>query len=100
MDKEDLKKAMQKAQSVQIGLVSAQKELADKDIEASSANGLVSLIMSAEGQYKSLKIDPQALKFSHQVLEESVLQAINDASQKAAELTRAKLSELTKQLGL
>jgi|GEM_PF-2430598 len=100
MDKEDLKKAMQQAQSVQMGLVRAQEELAHKDIEASSLNGLVTLTMSAEGQYKSIKIDPKALKFSHSVLEESVLQVITEANQKAAELTRIKLAELTKQLGL
>ncbi len=100
MDRNELKKAMQTAQNLQLELVRAQAELSHKDIEASSPNGLVTLNINAEGQYKSIRIDPKILNFSHQVLEESVLQAINEANQKAAEITRAKLAEITKQIGL
>ena len=100
MDKNELKKAMQSAQNLQLELVRAQHELSHKEIEASSPNGLVKLIINAKGQYKSIKIDKAVLNFSHEVLEESVLQAINDANRKAAEITRIKLAEITKQIGL
>ncbi len=100
MDKNELKKAMQTAQNLQLELVRAQHELSHKDIEASSPNGMVRLYMNAEGQYKSIKIDPKILNFSHEALEESVLQAINEVNQKAAEITRLKLAEITKQIGL
>ena len=100
MDRTELKQAMQEAQKLQLELVKAQQELAHRDIEGLSDNGLVNVVMSAEGQYKSLKISPSILNLSHEVLEESVLQAIESANRRAAELTSSKLAEITKQIGL
>jgi DNA-binding YbaB/EbfC family protein len=100
MNREELKHAMLEAQNLQLELVKAQQELSHKEIEGVSDNGLVNVIMNAEGQYKSLKINPSILKFAHNILEESVLQAIDNANRRAAELTRSKLAEITKQIGL
>ncbi len=100
MNKDELKKAMQTAQKLQLELLRAQEELSEKDIEGVSENNLVHVTMSTEGQYKSLKIQPSLLKFAHNIIEESVLQAISDANQKAAATTREKLLGITKQIGL
>ncbi len=100
MNREELKHAMLEAQNLQLELVKAQQELSHREIEGVSDNGLVNVIMNAEGQYKSLKINPSILKFAHNILEESVLQAIDNANRRAAELTRSKLAEITKQIGL
>ncbi len=100
MNKDELKKAMQTAQKLQLELLRAQEELSEKDIEGVSENNLVHVTISTEGQYKSLKIQPSLLKFAHNIIEESVLQAISDANQKAAATTREKLLGITKQIGL
>ncbi len=100
MNKDELKKAMQTAQKLQLELLRAQEELSEKDIEGVSENNLVHVTMSTEGQYKSLKIQPSLLKFAHNIIEESVLQAISDANQKAAATTREKLLGIPKQFGL
>ncbi len=100
MNREELKHAMLEAQNLQLELVKAQQELSHKEIEGVSDNGLVNVIMNAEGQYKSLTINPSILKFAHNILEESVLQAIDSANRRAAELTRSKLAAITKQIGL
>ncbi len=100
MDREQLQRAMQQAQKVQLDIVKAQEELSQQELEASSDNGLVHLTMSADGQYKSLKLDPAILKLSHHIIEESILETIGRVNQKASELSRERLLKISKQIGL
>jgi nucleoid-associated protein EbfC len=100
MDKEALKKAMLQAQNMQLDLVKAQDELAHMMIEGSSKDSHVKVIMSAQGDFRKVQIDPNALVQGIPGLEKSVLEAINDAVQTAADLTKAKLEVISKQIGL
>lgn len=100
MDREALKKAMLQAQTMQLDLVKAQDELAHMKIEGSSDDGKVKVIMSAQGDFRKVKIDPATLVEGIAGLEQGVLEAINDAMKTAADLTKAKLDAISKQIGL
>lgn len=100
MDREDLRKAMSQAQEMQIDLVKAQAELANTEISGVSANGKVMVSMTAQGEFQSVKIDPVLLGEGLSSVETSLLQALKNVSEKAAETTKARLSQISKGIGL
>ena len=100
MDKEALRKAMLQAQTMQHDLVVAQDELAKTQIEGHSNDSKVKISMSAEGHFHKVSIDPSTLVEGMPCVEKAVLEALNDVTHKAAELTKKKLETISKQIGL
>lgn len=100
MDREDLRKAMQQAQEMQVNLVKAQAELAHTEIQGLSHDGKVRVIMSAQGDFQSIKIDPLVLAGGIHSIESGVLEAIKDATTQAATMTKDKLKSISKVIGL
>ena len=100
MDREDLRKAMQQAQEMQIDLVKAQAELANTEISGVSANGKVMVSMTAQGEFQSVKIDPTLLGEGLSSVETSLLQALKNVSERAAEMTKTRLAQISKGIGL
>ena len=100
MDKEALKQAMQQAQTMQVDLVRAQEELAKTSIEGHSNDGKVKITMTANGDFQKVSIDPGSLVEGIGKLEKDVLEALNDSTHKAAELTKTRLQEISGQIGL
>lgn len=100
MDKNDLKKAMKDAQDLQLGIVAAEKKLSQQEISGSDKKQLIRVTLNGEGQYKSVKLSPESLKISHTELEKAILDALNDANQKAAKFTQMELQKITDALGL
>ncbi len=99
MDKDDLKKAMQEAQEMQLGILRIQEELLSVDISGFSDNKMVQIIMNGQGDTKSVNIKSELMKGSKEELESSVLEAIQDATQNAANLTQEKMSKISKKIG-
>ena len=100
MDKEALKRAMLKAQTTQHDLIHAQDDLANTEIEGKSNDGKVMVTMSAAGDFHKVVIDPSALVDGIHALENGVLEALNNVSFKAAEMTKVELEKITKNIGL
>ncbi len=100
MDREDLRKAMQQAQEMQIDLVKAQAEFANTELSGISANGKVMINMTAQGEFQAVKIDPTLLAEGLSSVETSLLQALKNVSEKAADLTKSRLSRISKSIGL
>jgi DNA-binding YbaB/EbfC family protein len=100
VNKDDLKKAMQEAQEVQSGLLRTHEELSKIEIQGKSSNNLVRIVMTAEGDYKSVRINSKSILKDTKVLESSILEALNDAAAKAAAVTREKLTIVSKHIGL
>lgn len=100
MDKNDIKKAMNQAQEMQMQLMKAQEELAYLDVTGSSKNKQVKINMSAQGEVKTVKVDPKLMANGVEVLEASIMEAIKDANHKAAELTKERLGAISSQLGI
>jgi DNA-binding protein YbaB len=107
MDQQDLKKALKQAQDMQECLLKVQEELSHKVLEASSYDGIVDVTMSAQGDFRSLKINYNllAIKCSNlaeacPIIEKAAVSAIKKATEMATDLTKAKLKLISEGMGL
>jgi DNA-binding protein YbaB len=107
MDQQDLKKALKQAQDMQEGLLKVQEELSHKVLEASSYDGIVDVTMSAQGDFRSLKINYNLLAIKYPslpeacpVIEKAAISAIKRATEMATDLTKAKLKLISEGMGL
>lgn len=100
MDKEDLRKAMQQAQDMQLDLIKVQNELAHTEISGHSHNSKVRVSMSGEGNFYSVKIDPVLLAEGLSSVETNILEALKDVTAKAADMTKTKLAQISKTIDL
>ncbi len=107
MDQQDLRKALKQAQDMQEGLLKVQEELSHKVLEASSYDGIVDVTMSAQGDFKSFKINYNLLSLKYPnlsdacpVIEKAAISAIKRATEMATDLTKAKLKLISEGMGL
>jgi hypothetical protein len=88
----DLNKLMQQAQQMQEQMQRAQAELANETVEASAGGGMVTVIATGNGEIKQVKIDPKAIDPDDpELLEDTVLAAVNEALRSAQNLMQSKL---------
>ena len=79
----DIAKLMKQAQEVQQKMQAVQTELAKKEYTGVSGGGLVTAVVYGSGVAKNILIDASLLNASeHDVLEDLVVAAFNDAKQK------------------
>lgn len=90
----DIQKMMKQAQKMQEQMSAVQDELATMEVVGSSGGGAVTITCDGQGNAKSVKISPDALDDA-ETLEELVLAAIKDASQKTTDLTQSKMANVT-----
>jgi len=107
MDQQDLRKALKQAQDMQEGLIKVQEELSSKMLEASSYDGIVDVVMSAQGDFRSLKINYNLLAIKYPnladacpVIEKAAMSAIRRATDMATDLTKSKLKLISEGMGL
>lgn len=92
----DMKKLMKQMQQAQVAATKIQEDLAAQTVEG-TASGLVTVTMNGHGKVQTLKIKPEAVDGDDvEALEDLILAAINDASDKADALQR----EATAGLGI
>ncbi|MEM8777762.1 MAG: YbaB/EbfC family nucleoid-associated protein [Cyanobacteria bacterium P01_G01_bin.49] len=96
----ELQEAFQKAQQVQAGAQQLQEELEQMDIEGTSEDGLVKVVMSGNQEPRGVEISPDAMTQSPEALSESVIAAMKDAYAKSTETMREKMEALTSGLNL
>jgi hypothetical protein len=104
MPQPNLNKMMKQVQQMQAEMMKAQEQLKDEQVEASAGGGMVTVTMSGDRQLKEVRIDPGA--FGDEVapedlemLQDTLVAAINEASRSAEELASRKLGGLTGGLG-
>ncbi len=96
----ELTEAFKKAQEVQEGAKQLQDELETLEIEGSSSDGLVTVILSGNQEPRGVKISPEALSKTPEELSEVVLDAIQNAYQKSTETMRSRMDKLTSGLNI
>ena len=84
---------MKQAQMMQANLKKAQDELANINIEGSSGNGLVKILMSCKNDIKKVDIDPSLLN-DKEMLEDLIIVALKDAFQKVESTSSEKMNGL------
>jgi len=96
----NLQQLMKQAQKMQEQLAAAQAELAEAEVTGTSGGGLVTVTMTASGEFRSVKIDPRAVDPDDiETLEDLVLAAIHNATGAARELTEEKMGPLSSGMG-
>jgi len=87
---------MKQAMQLQSKMKALQDELAQVEVTGTSGGGLVTAIMTAKMEVKSLKIDPSLVKPDEsEVLEDLIVAAMNDARRKAETAMQEKMAALT-----
>jgi DNA-binding YbaB/EbfC family protein len=90
---------MQQAQKMQQEMQKAQEELASMVVTGEAAGGLVKVTMTGKHAVKRVEIDPSLLD-DHEMLEDIVTAAINDAVNRIASETAERMSSMTAGINL
>jgi DNA-binding YbaB/EbfC family protein len=97
----NLGKLIKQAARAQEQMAQIQAQLATRTVEASSGGGAVKVIAKCDGAVASIKINPQAINPADaQLLEDMILSAVNQALEKARQISNEELGKVTQGLGL
>ncbi len=90
----DIQKMMKQAQEMQGKMQKVQDELAVTDIEGSAGGGSVTVVCNGKVEFKSIKISPDVAGDA-EMLEDLILTALKDATDKATKMTEEKMQAVT-----
>jgi nucleoid-associated protein EbfC len=94
----DLNALMKQAQELQEQMAQVQKEAANETAEASAGGGMVTVVATAAGELKELRIDPKAIDPNDpELLADLVLAAANEALRAANAKVEAKVKSMLPQ---
>ncbi len=87
---------VKQAQMMQKRMAELQKELEDRQVEASSGGGMVTAVVSGKQQLLSLSIDPAAVDPDDvEMLQDLVTAAVNEAIKQSQQMASEEMSKLT-----
>ena len=90
---------MKQAQMMQTRMQEVQEEVGQQTVEATSGGGMVTVTANGKGEIVSIKIDPETVKGDHDMLEDLVLAAVNEAHRRADDMMKSALSKIAGPLG-
>jgi nucleoid-associated protein EbfC len=91
---------MKQAQQMQENMRRMQETLATLEVEGQSGAGMVKIQMTCKYQVKRVSIDPSLLGDDREMLEDLIVAAFNDASQRVEATIAEKMGGMTAGLGL
>lgn len=93
-------KLLKQAQKMQAQMTLAQEELEKTVIEGTAGGGAVKVSVNGHGEMLSIKISKEAVDPNDvEMLEDMIISAAKDASDKAKELSNTKMNSLTGGMG-
>jgi len=96
----NMQQLMKQAQKMQRDLVAAQERLADQTVTGTAGGGLVTAVMTGQGELESLTIDPKAVDPDDvETLQDLVVAAVRDAARQVSDITAETMGPLTGGLG-
>ncbi len=90
---------MKQAQMMQENMRRLQEQLGSLEVEGQSGSGMVKVTMTCKHEMRRVSIDP-SLTSDREMLEDLLVAAFNDASQKAEATVQEKMGALTAGMGL
>jgi hypothetical protein len=90
---------MKQAQMMQENMRRVQEQLGSLEVEGQSGSGLVKVTMTCKHEMRRVSIDA-SLMADREMLEDLLVAAFNDASQKAEATVQEKMGALTAGMGL
>jgi DNA-binding YbaB/EbfC family protein len=95
-----MQQIMKQAQKMQQQVAQAQGELAAAEVTGTAGGGLVTVVVTGLGEFKSVKIDPKAVDADDvETLEDLVLAALLNGAEAVRALTEEKMGPATGGLG-
>jgi nucleoid-associated protein EbfC len=96
----NMQQMMKQVQKMQADMMAAQESLKDERVEASAGGGMVKVVATGELAIESITIDPAAVDPEDvEMLQDTVLAAVNQALTSAQELAATKMGDVTGGLG-
>ena len=96
MPQPNMNQMLKQVQKMQADMMKAQEDLANETIESSAGGGMVTVTISGDLVLKDLKIDPDAVDPEDvEMLQDTVLAAVNEAIRQAQEHAAKKMGGLT-----
>lgn len=87
---------IKQAQKMQQEMIRAQQEIEEKEIEASSGGGAVSVKISGKKELLELNISPEVVDPDDiEMLQDLIIAAVNEGMRKADEMSAQQMSRLT-----
>ncbi len=96
----ELTEAFKKAKEVQEGAKELQDQLEKMEIEGSSSDGSVKVVLSGNQEPRRVEITPDAVSQGAEALSQLVTTAMKDAYDKSTATMRERMEELTSGLNL
>lgn len=91
---------MKDLMKLQRQLAAAQQALAETEVTGTAGGGLVTVTMTASGEFRSIKIDPKVVDPDDvETLEDLVLAAVHNAAEAGRVMTEQQMGPLTGGLG-
>ena len=100
----NLMQMMQQAQNIQKKLKTVQEELSQTEVEGETLGGAIKVICDGQGKFKSIKLSAELLDPDNpeavdedtlETLEDAIITAITQTSQKAAAQMEEKIQSVT-----
>ncbi|HVZ65419.1 MAG TPA: YbaB/EbfC family nucleoid-associated protein [Lacunisphaera sp.] len=88
-------KLLKQAQKMQKQIEQLQSTLDAQVIDVSSGGGAVQVKVSGSGKFLSLQLDPEFLKEDAKLVAETILNAVQEAAQKAKERNDAEMQRIS-----
>ena len=96
----NMQQMLKQVQKMQQDVIAAQEALKNERVEASAGGGMVTVVVSGDGEVKEIRIDPQAIDPDDpEMLSDLVLAAVNEGLRSAQELAASKLGGAAGDLG-
>ncbi len=92
----DMAGMMKQAMQMKSKMEELKEQLADATVEATAGGGMVTIVMNGKFEVLSVSIDPEVIdKEDSETLEALVQAAFNDGVQRAQEMIKSRMTELT-----
>lgn len=88
-------KLIKQAQKMQKQIETMQSSLESQVIDVSNGGGAVQIKVNGAGKFLAFHLDPEFLKEDPKLIEETVLQAVQEAAAKAKELNDAEMQKIS-----
>ena len=85
---------MQQAQRMQGNMKRAQEEIGNLEVTGNAGGGLVTVLMNGRHEVRRVNLDRKLLADDPEMLEDLIAAAFNDAANKIAEQSQAKMADV------
>lgn len=85
---------MKQMAKMQKKMATIQEQLAEEQLEVSSGGGAVTVTVSLQSEMKGIRLDPEFLKEDAGLVEETILEAIQDAMKQASAKSEEAMNEV------